>query len=94
MEGPDFFLLLIVAAFLCLGFSACILTGAVWLFFGSWKKSRPVQFLSALPFGVGVLVFGPALFLLLLFVGFCFSYGGCHRNAQSPNPPPTQGQHR
>ena len=47
-----------------------MLTGAVWLFFGWRKKSRSVQFLSALPFGVGLFIIGPLLFLALLMVAW------------------------
>jgi hypothetical protein len=67
MAAPGFFVLL--AGILLLLFAACMLTGAVWLFFGWRKKSRSVQFLSALPFGVGLLIIGPLLLLALIMVG-------------------------
>jgi len=64
MEAPGFFILLAMCLFVLFG--ACMVTGAVWLFFGWRKKARSVQFLSALPFGVGLFIIGP---LLLLAVG-------------------------
>src|SRR5690242_3924955 len=67
MAAPGSFILL--AGVLLVLFAACMLTGAVWLFFGWRKKSRSVLFLSALPFGVGLLIF-PLLFLALLMVGW------------------------
>lgn len=67
MVVPGFFILL--AGILFLVFATCMLTGAVWLFFGWRKKSRSVQFLSALPFGVGLLIIGPLLLLALVMVG-------------------------
>jgi hypothetical protein len=67
MAAPGFFILL--AGFLLLLFAACMVTGAVWLFFGWRKQSRSVQFLSALPFGVGLLIIGPLLLLALIMVG-------------------------
>jgi hypothetical protein len=67
MEAPGSFILL--AGILLLVFAACMLTGAVWLFFGWRKKSRSVQFLSVLPFGVGLLIIGPLLVLTLLMLG-------------------------
>jgi hypothetical protein len=67
MAAPGFFILL--AGILFLVFAACMLTGAVWLFFGWRKKSRSTQFLSALPFGVGLLIVGPLLLLALIMVG-------------------------
>src|SRR6266850_3427796 len=67
MAAPGFFILL--AGILFLVFAACMLTGAVWLFFGWRKKSRSTQFLSALPFGVGLLIIGPLLLLALIMVG-------------------------
>lgn len=66
MEAPGFFVLL--AIFLFLIFGACMVTGAVWLFFGWRKKSRPVQVLSALPFGVGLFIIGPLLLLAVVMV--------------------------
>ena len=66
MAAPGFFILLAGIVFLV--FAACMLTGAVWLFFGWRKKSRSAQFLSALPFGVGLLIAGPLLLLALIMV--------------------------
>jgi len=66
MEAPGFFILL--AIFLSLLFGACMLTGAVWLFFGWRKKARSVQLLSALPFGVGLFIIGPLLLLAVIMV--------------------------
>lgn len=67
MAAPGSFILL--AVILLLAFAACMLTGAVWLYFGWRNKSRPVQFLSALPLGVGLLILGPLLLLALVVVG-------------------------
>jgi hypothetical protein len=66
MEAPGFFILL--AIFLALLFGACMVTGAVWLFFGWRKKARSAQLLSALPFGVGILIIGPLLLLAVAMV--------------------------
>jgi len=68
MEAPGSFILLAIVLFVVYG--ACMLTGAVWLFFGWRKKSRSVQFLSALPFGVGLFIVGPLLLLTLIMVGW------------------------
>ena len=68
MEGPGFFILL--AAVLFVLFGACLVTGAVWLFFGWRKKVPSVQFLSALPFGVALFIIGPLLLLALIMVGW------------------------
>src|ERR1043165_59321 len=67
MAAPGSFILL--AGVLLLSFAACMLTGAVWFFFGWKKKARSVQFLSALPFGVGLLIIAPLLVLALIMVG-------------------------
>ena len=72
MNGPDYFLLFIVAGFLLTVFSACMLTGMVWLFLGWWKRSRPVKVLSVLPLSVGLLLVAPVLMLVLLFIGLSF----------------------
>jgi hypothetical protein len=84
MAAPGFFILL--AGILFVVFAACMLTGAVWLFFGWRKKSRSTQFLSALPFGVGLLIIGPLLLLALIMVGLWFIADW--RSV----PPPTQQQ--
>ena len=86
MAAPGFFTLL--AGILLLVFAACMLTGAVWLFFGWRKKSRSVQFLSALPFGVGLLIIGPLLFLALIMVGLWLIADW------RTIPPPTQEQNK
>jgi hypothetical protein len=86
MAAPGFFILL--AGILLLAFAGCMLTGAVWLFFGWRKKSRSVQFLSALPFGVGLLIIGPLLLLALIMVGL-WLIADWRRI-----PPPTQEQNK
>jgi hypothetical protein len=86
MAAPGFFILL--AGILLLVFAVCMLTGAVWLFFGWRKKSRSVQFLSALPFGVGLLIVGPLLLLALIMVGL-WLIADWRRI-----PPPTQEQNK
>ena len=86
MAAPGFFILL--AGILLLVFAACILTGAVWLFFGWRKKSRSVEFLSALPFGVGLLIIGPLLLLALIMVGLWLIADW------RTIPPPTQEQNK
>jgi len=94
MDGPDFFILFMIAGILALGLAVCMLTGAVWLFLGWRKKSRSAQFLSALPFGVGALVFAPLLFLVLLFIGFCLiagAWGGRTRPSSQPLIQPARG---
>jgi hypothetical protein len=86
MAAPGFFILL--AGILLLAFALCMVTGAVWLFVGWRKKSRSVQFLSALPFGVALLIIGPLLFLTLLMVGL-WLIADWRRI-----PPPTQEQEK
>jgi hypothetical protein len=86
MAAPGFFTLL--AGILLLVFAACMLTGAVWLFFGWRKKSRSVQFLSALPFGIGLLIIGPLLLLALIMVGLWLIADW------RTIPPPTQEQNK
>src|ERR1051325_10965302 len=86
MAAPGFFILL--AGILLLVFAACMLTGAVWLFFGWRKNSRSVQFLSALPFEVGLLIMGPLLLLALIRVGWWVIADW------RTIPPQTQGQNK
>ena len=72
MDGPDFFILFMIAGILALCLAACMLTGAVWLFFGWRKKCRSVQFLSVLPFGIGTFVVAPLLFSCSCSPGFAW----------------------
>ena len=87
MEAPGFFILL--AVFLSLLFGACMVIGAVWLFFGWRKKARSVQLLSALPFGIGLFIIGP---LLLLAVGMVVWWLFADWRGISPPTPPQQGK--
>jgi hypothetical protein len=66
MGAPGFFILVTIV--LLVLFGACMVTGAVWLFLGWRKKVRSVQFLSALPFGVGLFIIGPLLLLAVIMV--------------------------
>ncbi len=70
MDAPGFFIIAAVGLFLVFG--ACMLTGAVWLFFGWRKKARSVQILSALPFGVGLFIVGPLLLIAVAMVVWWF----------------------
>jgi hypothetical protein len=70
MDAPGFFIIAAVGLFLVFG--ACMLTGAVWLFFGWRKKARSVQLLSALPFGVGLFIVGPLLLIAVVMVVWWF----------------------
>ena len=87
MDGPDFFILFMIAGILALCLAACMLTGAVWLFFGWRKKCRSVQFLSVLPFGIGTFVVAPLLFLVLLFTGLCLVATAWGGRTRPPNHP-------
>ena len=90
MDGPNFFILFMVAGILALAFLACILTGAVWLFFGWRKKVPPLKFVSALPFGVGFFIIAPLLLLLLLFIAWWFIADW--RAPARPSKPATEEQ--
>lgn len=87
MQEPEFFLLFLIAGILACGFSVCVVTGGVWLFFGWWKKTRSVQLLSALPFGVGIFIIAPLLILVLVFIAWSFiAWASSPRSTQrSPN---------
>jgi hypothetical protein len=84
MAAPGSFMLL--AAVLSVLFGACMLTGAVLLFVGWHGKSRPLQFLSALPFGVGLFIIGPLLLLAIIMVAWWFSADW--RGISEPQSPP------
>ena len=70
MEAPGFFIIAAVGLFLVFG--ACMVTGALWLYFGWRNKTRSVQLLSALPFGVGLFIVGPLLLIALVMVVWWF----------------------
>jgi hypothetical protein len=64
MEAPfGYFLLPLLLLFL---FGACMVVGSIWLFLGWWKKVRSIQWLSALPLGIGLFVVGPLLLMSLV----------------------------
>lgn len=88
MDGPDFFILCMIEGLLAVALAACMLTGAIWLIVGWRKKSRRVQFLSALPFGIGVFVLAPILFLVLLFTGISLIAGAWRGSPQPSSAPP------
>ena len=87
MDAPGSFILLSI--FLFVVFGACLVTGAVWLYFGLRKKSRTVAFLSALPFGVGIFIVGPLLLLTLIMVVWWFA-ADWRGGTQSSVPPQSQ----
>jgi hypothetical protein len=84
MEAPGFFILLVL--FLALLFGLSMVTGAVWLFFGWRKKTRSVQLLSAVPFGIGIFIIGPLLLLAIALIGLWLLAD--RRGAASPEIPP------
>ena len=88
MEAPGFFLL--VAAVLFLLFAACMVTGVVWLLFGWRKQARSVQILSALPFGIGLLIIGPLLLLAFIMVGLWLVASLWGGSSQPTSPPASQ----
>ena len=66
MPEPEFFIVLfVVGAF----FVGCLVTAGVWFYFGWRKKVRLLQFLAALPLGIGLFVVGPFFLSLLLLLG-------------------------
>ncbi len=70
-----------------------MLTGVVLLFVGWRKKARPVQFLSALPFGFGLFIIGPLLLLAVAMVVWWFS-ADWRGIPEAPSPPAHQEQQR
>jgi hypothetical protein len=91
MAAPGSFILLSVV--LLLVFGACMVAGAVAFYFGWRKKNRGVQWLSALPFGVGLFIVAPLLLLALGMVIWWFAadWQGIDEPA---SPPPAQEQVR
>jgi flagellar basal body-associated protein FliL len=87
MEAPGSFILLAIV--LSVLFAACMVTGAVWLFFGWRKKARSVQLLSALPFGVGLFIVGPLLLIALVMVVW-WLMADWRAIPQSPAPAPQE----
>lgn len=76
MDAPGSFVLL--SLFFGLAFGLCVVTGSVWMYFGWRKRVRGLQWLSLVPLGVGLFIFGPLLFLslvmlILWFVAYALS---------------------
>ena len=68
-----------------------MVTRAVWLYFGWRKKARSVQFLSTLPFGVGLFIVGPLLLLVQIMVVWWF-VADWRAIPQPPSAPAPQDQ--
>lgn len=84
MAAPGSFILFAVLLFLLFG--ACMIAGLVLLLVGWRKKARPVQFLAALPVGMGLFIIGPLLILDMIMVVWWFSTDW--RGMDDPPSPP------
>lgn len=89
MDAPASFLLL--SLFLGLAFGLCMLTGAVWFYFGWRKRVRGLQWFSLVPLGVGLFIVGPLLLLSLglVMLWFVASWLAPDERAVPAQSPPT-----
>jgi hypothetical protein len=85
MPEPEFFILFFVVGAI---FAGCLATAGVWFYFGWRKKVRLLQFLAAVPLGIGIFLVGPFLVLLFVLLALWIFAGVSSKSPSDLSKPP------